>query len=248
MMEEYRALADDGDERESFLDQKLEELKRKDRRRSSYPAWITKLSLALNVLLLLGIFFAIVLSRQTSHSSQVVYSPAQSKIRYMPYTFSEHGLSRYAAVGPEADAAWNDLYAHGISIISKKEAQQMAVQSYPWVIEGQPTYLTELAVYHQLHCVNMFRRHLLSNDTMVDTYHLVHCVDDLREAIQCASDITPLFAKPNPGDLDRPLLFYTDTPHSCRDFESVQEWARGRQVPPGAIVKSVHENNLNHDV
>ncbi|KAF7342840.1 hypothetical protein MSAN_02000100 [Mycena sanguinolenta] len=252
-MDEYRALPDD-EQSESFLGENHEDLPQFTDRRPFLPVWVTKVSLALNVLLFVisGISFAF--SRQTSgHSSQIVYSPAQSAVRYVSQTFAENGLSRYAADGPEADAAWHDLYAHGISVLSEEEAKQMVVRSYPWVIEGQPTYLTELAVYHQLHCVNMFRKHLLSNDTMADTHHLVHCIDDLREAIQCASDITPLFAQPNPyaDEADAklgPLLFYTNTPHSCRDFERVQEWARERRVPPGAIAKSAHENDVIHEV
>ncbi|KAL8970275.1 MAG: hypothetical protein Q9197_003891 [Variospora fuerteventurae] len=106
-------------------------------------------------------------------------------------------------------------------------------------------YLASVEVNHQLHCINFLRKSLFpdyysppsphasieftDHPSMIKT-HQGHCIEMLRQFAMCHADvgvITHHFVKGYPQP-------YPDfnTWHQCRNFDSVLEWARGKQLLP----------------
>ena len=50
-------------------------------------------------------------------------------------------------------------------------------------------------------------------------WHIDHCIDSLRQAIQCASDISPYVFQWS--EEDRGVRAFADVAHTCRDFDAV---------------------------
>ncbi|KAI1078278.1 hypothetical protein F5B20DRAFT_234860 [Whalleya microplaca] len=95
-------------------------------------------------------------------------------------------------------------------------------------------YVVQLAVFHQLHCLNMIRKAIyggadMSNmDDAMGIEHLDHCVDMLRQSIMCTSDITPTtFARTS---LDSSMKVVAEVVHTCRSFSKIQQWAWNRRI------------------
>ncbi|KAJ5116680.1 hypothetical protein N7456_001028 [Penicillium angulare] len=105
-------------------------------------------------------------------------------------------------------------------------------------------YHFEPDMFHSLHCLNAIRMDLdkayysihhnhhheeleeaIKNSTMFphdwDRIHRDHCLDQLRQAIQCHGDLSPV-----------PLYHYNDDPiglgvgqvHTCRKWEPMRKW------------------------
>lgn len=66
------------------------------------------------------------------------------------------------------------------------------------------------------------------NDTQI---HTAHCLDQLRQALMCSADTAtiPWAWSKSQGR----TIADARTTHTCRDFEAIREWARGRRVEGG---------------
>lgn len=108
--------------------------------------------------------------------------------------------------------------------------------------DGKPGYRVAVEVFHQLHCLNLLRQNIykdyyspLGGDTSAAAEdlqgHLDHCIDALRQFVMCQGDIGVFsFHYPlNDGD---PWPNYS-TPHTCRNFDSIRQWAIDHTVPRG---------------
>lgn len=69
-----------------------------------------------------------------------------------------------------------------------------------------------------------------------DFFHLLsflvvlgHCVENLRAAILCHSDVTPVTFHWNRRM--QSIVQKLETPHKCRNFEKIRRWAGERRVP-----------------
>ncbi|KAE8406716.1 hypothetical protein BDV37DRAFT_280674 [Aspergillus pseudonomiae] len=62
--------------------------------------------------------------------------------------------------------------------------------------------------------------------------HIDHCIDQLRQAIMCSADLTPVTLQPviqlREGRRYLILLGETERTHTCRDFETIKQWVRFR--------------------
>ncbi|KAJ8119279.1 hypothetical protein ONZ43_g3738 [Nemania bipapillata] len=107
---------------------------------------------------------------------------------------------------------------------------------------GKPGYRVAVEVFHQLHCLNLLRQNVykdyyspLGGDTsapMMDLRgHLDHCIDALRQFVMCQGDIG-VFSFNYPFNDGDPWPDYS-TPHTCRNFESIRQWAVDHTVPRG---------------
>lgn len=54
------------------------------------------------------------------------------------------------------------------------------------------------------------------------------CIDDLRQSIQCSSDITPTVWSREIDGVARESTH--GSLHSCRDFDAIRRWASGRRL------------------
>lgn len=88
-------------------------------------------------------------------------------------------------------------------------------------------------MFHSLHCLDSLRR-MTGNRTMKSyerlqsnylQLHVDHCVEQLRQAILCHGDLTPVTLTPvlnsQRGVLQ--LLGQTEYFHTCRDWKAVKE-------------------------
>ncbi|KAJ7840997.1 hypothetical protein B0H13DRAFT_1731986 [Mycena leptocephala] len=145
--------------------------------------------------------------------------------------FGDDKTSFQIPSSPALDDAWDALYQHGISRIPKSVAAQIPNMTSP--IPGDPGfYIAELDVYHELHCLNTIRKALDPMyypewDTTKVQYardHISHCVEWIRSSIMCHSDISVVVwqwdARANY------TMPRTNVPHTCRNFDAIQEWAR----------------------
>jgi len=107
---------------------------------------------------------------------------------------------------------------------------------------GKPGYRVAIEVFHQLHCLNLLRQDVhkdyyapLGGDTSAPKEdlrgHLDHCIDALRQFVMCQGDIG-VFSFNYPFNDGDPWPDYS-TPHTCRNFESIRQWAVDHTVPQG---------------
>ena len=61
---------------------------------------------------------------------------------------------------------------------------------------------------------------------LIDDLTPDHCVDFLRQAIQCQGDLTPM--KWYWSDVIHEPVLRPESPHTCRKWENIQEWALQR--------------------
>lgn len=52
-----------------------------------------------------------------------------------------------------------------------------------------------------------------------------HCIDQIRQAIICHADVTPMEWHVQSDK----LILKTDTVHTCRDFDEIHSWARSKE-------------------
>ncbi|KAJ7446319.1 hypothetical protein FB451DRAFT_1567858 [Mycena latifolia] len=178
-------------------------------------------------------FVAAVYRRQPA--APRLYSPVQhlleETITIYPLGFGTDLSPFQVPSSPGLDAAWDDLYNFGISRIPKDEAALLPNKTSP--IPGDPGfYIAELDVFHELHCLNMIRKALDPeyypdwNIKAVERAreHVSHCVDWIRQAIMCHSDTSVIVWQWNTRyNQSTPRA---RVPHTCRNFEPIQEWGR----------------------
>jgi hypothetical protein len=63
-------------------------------------------------------------------------------------------------------------------------------------------------------------------EAYIDTSELDHCLDYLRQAVQCAGNLTPLTYQYSESRGRRYPVFGAQ--HTCRDFGKIHEWAMQR--------------------
>ncbi|CEJ92866.1 hypothetical protein VHEMI08494 [[Torrubiella] hemipterigena] len=95
------------------------------------------------------------------YPSQLTYSPAQDEIEYevkMYHTGIEYAPVEFQGPPSESlDRAWDSIFNFGISTISEEQAKRMTNYTSP-VPNHEDEYIIELDVFHQLHCLNVFRK------------------------------------------------------------------------------------------
>ncbi|KAJ7925087.1 hypothetical protein B0H13DRAFT_2314884 [Mycena leptocephala] len=202
--------------------------------------WITRVSLSVNLfLLVVSMVFLARPLRQSPQCPVDLYSPAQDAISYSPVVFHHSSTSsptKYRGYGRNVDEAWQELYSVGPSIITENEAKKLLNWTQPLQVAGQETHSILLAVFHDLHCVNLARMSLYPDHykspalkAVLTPHHLNHCLDMLRQTIQCSADVTPLPARLESHESSLMINYPTDAERMCRDFGKVKEWASARQ-------------------
>ncbi|KAJ4398918.1 hypothetical protein N0V85_006163 [Neurospora sp. IMI 360204] len=133
----------------------------------------------------------------------------------------------------QVNKAWRDLYIDiGVIKIPKEDAEKLPNQTLP-IPGDEDGYIAGLKVYHQLHCLDLIRKHFYPDRYGGDRdmteqqrkeywIHLEHCIDNLRQAIMCCSDISTI-----------PWIYMervhanfpsAKTTHICQDFDKLTEW------------------------
>jgi len=201
-------------------------------RRINWKKIVFLLSLALNLISAWRVVFS-----RTARDRILTYSPALTAVENERVVFSSaFGIERSPFQGEpseDIDQLWAGLYDFGITRISAEEARPMDNKTLP-IPDEEGGYVVQLAVFHQLHCLNLVRKGIyggvdMSNsDDLMGIEHLDHCIDMLRQSIMCNSDITPTtFARTS---LDSNMKVVAEVVHTCRSFSKIQKWAWSRRI------------------
>ncbi|KAF2102662.1 hypothetical protein NA57DRAFT_71651 [Rhizodiscina lignyota] len=178
--------------------------------------------------------------------SLALWSPANGAVKWKTVTSDRYFFTRSPYMGTDIerlDAMWADLYDYGTSAISPAENSKLLNSTLPSPKDNN-TYVVELQVFHDLHCLNMIRKTAYPdqypemweyyengtvNHNSLPSFHLDHCIDSLRQGLMCTADVTPVVFHHNADDPYHifPQIWSTRT---CRDFDRIKEWAIDRQI------------------
>ncbi|KAH8713751.1 Cyclochlorotine biosynthesis protein O [Beauveria bassiana] len=208
-------------------------------------------SVALNVVLLvlalLGLWNMQRHDASKHYIPNEIYTPAQSAVEYQNILFTG-GLkgdgSKYLGSTPEVDEAWDDLYNKTLISQILPDAAAQLPNATTRFSNDTDYHIVELDVFHQLHCLNMLRKlvypdayptDLLSGSEEAEgnVFHLEHCYEQLRQSLQCASDLATItwqWSRKRKG-----FVGNVHTMHTCRNFDKIHEWS----------VKNVAAQELN---
>ncbi|CAG7562013.1 unnamed protein product [Fusarium equiseti] len=170
------------------------------------------------------------------------YSPAESvagfhTVRYNITPTTEE--TEFIGYGPEVDKAWEHItYDVGDQMITRDELDNLGLDPSSLTIKdpktGKKGYRVGMQVFHQLHCLNLLRQSTYreyyshtGGDIDVDHEdlrgHLDHCIEFLRTNLMCQSD-TGVFAFKYYDGFEGHWPDFS-TPHTCRNFSAIREWA-----------------------
>ncbi|KAI1085723.1 hypothetical protein F5B20DRAFT_575231 [Whalleya microplaca] len=200
--------------------------------------------------------FALSFCSKTTKMSDLAYtqqysawSPAVEAVKYETQHFDLPPFTEgpFVGMGDDVDAAWDEISAIGDTMISREEMIKLGLNPDTSLAitdprNGKPGYRVAIEVFHQLHCLNLMRQNVykdyytpLGGDTAAPTEdlngHLDHCIDALRQFVMCQGDIG-VFSFHYPFNDGDPWPNYS-TSHTCRNFDSIRQWAVDHTVPRG---------------
>ncbi|RFU31225.1 hypothetical protein B7463_g5111, partial [Scytalidium lignicola] len=157
---------------------------------------------------------------------------------------------------PAVDAAWERITDVALFPITEIQLKQIGKTSdaarYP--PEHGHGYVASLEVFHQLHCLNLLRKHsYLDYYKEEDVFkqpaedardHLDHCIEILRTNLMCTADVTILTYNWVRG-LEHPTPDF-NTRHKCREFQAISDWADNHRTDFGAFSRIGGEVELEN--
>ncbi|KAJ3167453.1 hypothetical protein HDU88_002375 [Geranomyces variabilis] len=119
-------------------------------------------------------------------------------------------LAEFPISGPDADTLWASLVPEDVGV---------------YIGPAKSPY--GLAVFHQLHCLDMIRMGYVSalagGNDMAD--HVAHCFNYVRDAILCGADIT--LEEPRRREGDQLVVNGKGMLHTCKDWTLIYKAAQG---------------------
>ncbi|GKT97831.1 hypothetical protein FLAG1_00169 [Fusarium langsethiae] len=166
----------------------------------------------------------------------------------------------FGTPSPAIDAAWEKLLRYQYPAVSDEEIASNPALSFASTDKHPVTgkYYGALDVFHNLHCLNMVRRHIdrdyyggghmmmkkkkkrhgkrMNMESSFDAAamdHLYHCMNHIRQSLQCRPDLSPA-AMHVFLDTDGSQFFLGNAKsHSCYDWQSIMDWAEARESTLG---------------
>ena len=144
------------------------------------------------------------------------------------------------APSPEVDAAWNRFSMVGFHVISSadvikigKDPSKTVRAPLDWGY-GVDAHLAQLDVFHQIHCLNVLRRHMYpayytEDWSILNDLHPMHCLHMLLQNLMCEASVDMITSV----WMETQKHPYPDMSinRQCRDFEAVLEWNQENKVP-----------------
>ena len=120
-----------------------------------------------------------------------------------------------------------------ISQIDPESAAKLPNATSPFTNDTSH-YIVELDVFHQLHCLNYLRKLVYPDVYKMDLtsgsekaadniFHMEHCYEQLRQSLQCSSDISTIFWQWS--EEKQKMLGSVQTTHTCKNFDKIRDWA-----------------------
>ncbi|KAH8657881.1 hypothetical protein BX600DRAFT_514423 [Xylariales sp. PMI_506] len=176
-----------------------------------------------------------------------LYSPADASVEYEIVTFNTAFPGRktpttvYFGYNDYSNHAWSVLLQPYTSRISAQEAARLPRKTSK-IGEDPEAYIMGLDVYHQLDCLNLWRKMIGANLTMASVappadeadadYHY-HCVDSIRQSLMCNADLSVIHWGWN-AEMGQ---HYPEpsTTHICRNWNRIHKWAVKHQLDQEAF-------------
>ncbi|KAJ8133445.1 hypothetical protein O1611_g176 [Lasiodiplodia mahajangana] len=188
-----------------------------------------------------------------SSSPPFAYSPVLNHID-LPFSPKQVSAQRYHnqsiyvdQPSPEVDAAWDRIQEAMIWGISKDDMRRVgkdpgkSVKYDPAWGFGDDLYMVEVDVFHQIHCLNVLRKSLVTNydyywgrkwgfEPPIDfRTHLRHCTSLLLQNLMCHADVEVITHEWNE---EQPWPFPDfGVMKQCRDFDALLQWAEANTLP-----------------
>ncbi|KAH8892556.1 hypothetical protein GQ53DRAFT_840912 [Thozetella sp. PMI_491] len=160
------------------------------------------------------------------------YSGGVELDRQGNFVTDQGGQEYVGPPSPAVDKAWRALLT-GLNLDLGKDEIDMSGWTFQWPESG--LFFTGLEVYHSLHCLNRLRQALYpdyyrnvfkwATDPSRED-HIGHCINHIRQALQCHADLTPMRWRLN----GTKVILLTDTRHTCRNFDRINDWAVARRT------------------
>ncbi|KAL1986125.1 hypothetical protein VTN96DRAFT_6777 [Rasamsonia emersonii] len=184
------------------------------------------------------------------------YSPVTKDINTHLHLVRNNGTLDWPSIyrgppSPELDAAWSHIaYDMGVVGVPEEEALKAGLRKgdvrIPPGYKNSGYYMASLEVTHQLHCVNFLRKAAWLNYPYYKDKgwefsdppdelerHLYHCIEILRQMLMCNADPGLIGYRWVRGREGHPYP-YMNTPHKCRDFQGMLDWAYENMVSEDA--------------
>ncbi len=167
-------------------------------------------------------------------------------------------MTEYQGWSDDVNARWDDLYNResrymlgplgrrdnpkavdiGISQIPADLAAQLPIATTPTASDPSQ-FMMQLDVFHQLHCLNMLRKLVYPEKFPIDltssspeaedaVYHHEHCYEQLRQSLQCSSDVSTITWEWSPKN--GKMMGNLQTVHTCRNFDKIRDWAKEHRL------------------
>lgn len=156
-------------------------------------------------------------------------------MKWMPNGKSCTKVRLIAPLLPPRPVTAHELTLYIGAVISKIDAEQaskLANATTPFH-DDPSQYIVVIDVFHQLHCLDMMRmlvypdvyKTKLTPGTEAgddNVIHFEHCYEQLRQSLQCHSDIGTIFWEWS--EKKQRLLGNAHTLHTCKNFEKIRQW------------------------
>jgi hypothetical protein len=127
---------------------------------------------------------------------------------------------------PELDKAWEDLLQNINIRLTASDLRKIDRRSTK-LSDGSDTYLGQLTVYHQLHCLKSLRQAFHPDYYHINMRHMDdhidHCLDNLRRLAMCKADISILTF--DWVDNNRKPLPNFQIEQECYNWDTLDKWA-----------------------
>ncbi|KAL6299321.1 hypothetical protein BKA93DRAFT_607426 [Sparassis latifolia] len=148
---------------------------------------------------------------QSGKSSTHIHALTRLPIRVRPVALEVVDSDRY---GMDDDNDWASVipFGHGFVRLGENDAYYA------------------VSMYHQIHCLNSFRKmfngHRNESRATHDAGHALHCLTYLRQMVLCSADETlePAFAALNVDGRKTQAAYGSGVIHQCRDWVQVREY------------------------
>lgn len=186
------------------------------------------------------------------------------RVRFNGAVHDEESIFRQDP-SPEVDRAWERLSmaGHEVTTVSGSalrlsgKNESISIKAPPEWNRGEDSYIAQIDVFHQIHCLNEIRKELHSNypyyygqheshgehpapqpqphshSHSSHASHKKHCLHVLLQNILCHADLEVIpHVWRSYADPDKPVQGMADfnTEKQCRDFDQILEWAQGNAI------------------
>jgi hypothetical protein len=147
-----------------------------------------------------------------------------------PYFFTDHTPARLPIEPRDVSLKVVDSERYGMHDDNDWASVTPLGHGFVKIGSGEDFYA--ISMYHQLHCLNGFRKMLSGENRNAscmehDEQHVLHCLSYLRQMVLCSADITlePAFSAENTDGRKTKAAYGTGVTHQCKDWEQIRAFS-----------------------